>query len=324
MKNNPPLAGVDLGSNSFRLLIAYPTGTTFFPLVKELRTVRLAEGLSKNREIGAPAMRRGQEALREFRDLLDCHRPLRIRACGTAALRRAANRAEFCQAAAEILACPIEVVSGPQEAALSLAGVVHGFPTPPTAPAFVIDVGGGSTECIAVPELAELGQIAGTNAVSLPLGAVNLTETYLAHPSPPTLAELALHVRALLGQALPPPIRRPATLIGTGGTATALAALDLNLKKYDDTLVHGHILTKTRLQKLLAALTPLSASERNLLPGLDRGRGEIVLAGAILYLELLGHFAATELLVSDSGLLEGIWWSAIGDHLPPSGSGVHI
>lgn len=313
MKNNPTLAAIDLGSNSFRLLVAPLAGPGLRPLCKELRPVRLAEGLGTRRRLSPAALARGAEALAAFRHLLDRYQPHRIIARGTAALRQAENSDEFLHTAARILACPVAVLGGEEEAALALAGVLHGFPVPPPAPLWVFDVGGGSTEAINPAP-------GNGTSVSLPLGAVNLTETFFSDSQPPEIALRALgkRIRELLVAARLPLLagtETPPTLIGSGGTATALAALDLELKKYDDSRVHGHILSRTRLAKLVATLAPLSPTARNLLPGLGQGRGEIILAGAAIFQELLDHFAAPQLLISDSGLLEGLWLSG-RDQLP--------
>lgn len=315
IKINPTRGAIDLGSNSFRLLIAPVGGGELSPLVKELRTVRLAAGVHASGELDRAAILRGEEALRDFRQILDRYPPAQLIVRGTAALRQARNGQEFLHSAQEILGAPAVLLSGEQEALLALRGVLHGFPQQALDQLWVLDAGGGSTECIQ-PSQGE------GPAVSLPLGAVSLSETFFG-PGPPQtqeLAQLALAVRARLNTALPPgfppsagneppPPPNLPTLIGTGGTATALATLDLELKKYDDTRVHGHILTKTRLERIVTTLASLPAAARNRLPGLDPGRGEILLAGGIIFRELLAHFAASQLRISDRGLLEGIWLS---------------
>jgi exopolyphosphatase/guanosine-5'-triphosphate,3'-diphosphate pyrophosphatase len=298
-------AAIDLGSNSFRLLIAAlsPDGE-LQPLAKELITVRLGENLHATGSLCPAAMARGRAALARFAERLDKHHPRRLGVCATHALRVAANRAEFLAEAARLLGQPVEVIDGHAEAALALAGVYHAVGA--GTPLIVADVGGGSSELI-----WEQG------VVSLAIGAVNLTERFLPPAAPPTPMALSL-VRTAIAEAtagitlprLPPNI----ILAGSGGTATALAALDLGLTTYDETRVQGHELPLGRLRELIDRLARLDASNRNQLPGLDHGRGEILLAGALIYEELLTRLGATALTVSDAGLLEGILLSTLADN----------
>lgn len=290
-------AAIDLGSNSFRLLIAaLQTNGTIQTLAKELITVRLGQDLHATGNLSPEAMDRGLAALTLFAEHLAVHQPCCLRICATHALRVAANRAEFLTAAARLLGQPVEVIDGHAEAALALAGVRQAVSR--DTPLMVADVGGGSSEVI-----WENG------VISLTIGAVNLTERFLAPEQPPSPAALA-KVRAAIADttsginlpALPP----SAILAGSGGTATALAALDLRLTAYDEAKVQGHCLSLARLRELIDQLAHLDATGRNQLPGLDQGRGEILLAGALIYEHLLTKLGAATLTVSDAGLLEGI------------------
>lgn len=304
MTNPASHAAIDLGSNSFRLLIAtsQPDGT-LLPLAKELITVRLGQNLHATGTLSQEAMERGLAAIARFAVLLQQHQPRRLRICATHALRVAANRAEFLTRAVRILGQPVEVLDGHQEAALALAGVRHAVGN--DTPLCMIDVGGGSSELIW-----------DGGVTSLTIGAVNLTERFLPS-TPPTQADLTAVRTAIAAPsagsdlpALPP----QTLLVGSGGTATALAALDLGLATYDEARVQGHRLPLTRLQELIAHLARLDAAGRNQLPGLDHGRGEILLAGALVYEALLTQLNAATLTVSDAGLLEGILWSTLGEN----------
>jgi len=275
------------------------------PLHKELATVRLGEGLARSGRLSQAAMARGAEALSRFAASLASHAPLVLRACGTHALRRAANREEFLAMASGILGCRVEVISGEEEAALSQAGVCAGLGRKARQPLLLADVGGGSTELLAGKEAG------GPPAVkSLPLGAVALSEEFGAAPD----AMLA-RIATVLGPGLKTfPGRLPAQgspfVVGCGGTATSLAALALGLREYDERRVQNFILPLSRLTALIAELAALPVAVRNTLPGLDLGRGEIIVAGALIYQELLRLLGCPELVVSDAGLLEGILLSA--------------
>ncbi|MEW6595329.1 MAG: Ppx/GppA phosphatase family protein [Thermodesulfobacteriota bacterium] len=305
MTKPPPHAAIDLGSNSFRLLIATlrPNGA-MQPLVKKLITVRLGQGLHTTGRLDQEAMARGLEALARFAALLDAHHPQRLRACATHALRTAANRDEFLAPAARLLGQPIEVIDGHTEAALALAGVRQAVGG--DAHLLVADVGGGSSELI-----GEGG------VTSLAIGTVSLTERFLTPTPPPTpesLAAVRTAIAAAVSESILPFLPPGTLLVGSGGTATALAALDLGLITYDESKVQGHRLPLARLRELTGQLARLDAQGRNQLPGLDQGRGEILLAGALIYEHLLTKLSAATLTVSDAGLLEGILWSTLAEN----------
>ncbi|MGV1100786.1 Ppx/GppA phosphatase family protein [Thiovibrio sp. JS02] len=306
-------AGIDLGTNSFRLLIAQITGKGLMPLHKALVTVRLGEGLGKTGMLSRAACLRGEETLAVFAGTLAEHAPLSLRACGTHALRRAKNQEEFLARAAEILGQAVEVISGGEEAALSLDGVASAMGELARYPLFLSDVGGGSSELIwqESPGARPL-------AVSLPLGAVALTEEF-----GDDLPAMGAGIREALQEGLK---NFPAaalagcpSFLGCGGTATSLAALALVLDKYDARLVQNYALPLSRLEALAKSLASLPPKERNALPGLAQGRGEIIMAGTLICQELMRLLKSRELMVSDAGLLEGILLSGLARAGPLSG-----
>jgi exopolyphosphatase/guanosine-5'-triphosphate,3'-diphosphate pyrophosphatase len=311
-KGSATAAGIDLGSNSFRLLIATVSEKFFQPLVKELITVRLAQDLARTGILAEAAMARGLEALRVFALALKKRQPRTCRVCGTFALREAQNRERFLDQAREILGENIDILSGEEEAALSLKGALFFLPEV-TYPLLLADVGGGSSELVFAD-----GSKNRPSAASIPLGAVSLSEAASGTRLNNREAELALlrrQTRRILEnhrqRINPPPLVEKSPLIATGGTATALAALDLGLVCYDEKAVQGWELSSIRLDELVKDLAQLSPRARSELPGLDRGRGEIILAGAAIYLELLTFFGRKSFVVSDAGLLEGILLSAL-------------
>ena len=304
--NHDVVAGIDLGSNSFRLLIVTRSQGKLVVLAKELATVRLGRGMGETKILAAGVIQRGLDVVRQYRAIMDRFVPGEVRACGTHALRAAANSAEFLRPASEILGVEIEVISGEQEARLSLAGVLSSFRTR-VGSFLVADVGGGSTEIIFSGE--DRLQIN-----SLPLGAVSLTESLLRRDplGPGDLREARRLIREILLPVLPRGGLIP-HLVGSGGTATALAALSLELPEYDAERIQGFELKKKELDRLQTMLASLSTDQRNDLPGLDHGRGGIIVAGALIYNELLDLLHADQIWVSDGGLLEGIVLSLFSD-----------
>ena len=316
MANLPlTVAGIDIGSNSFRMLIARISETGMELFVKEIETVGLGRGLARENRLGGESMDRGLKALVLFRQILDRHKPGVCRACGTEALRKADNSSEFLKKAEQILGIEIDVISGEDEARLSLFGVFSSMSDREEQPMLLVDVGGGSTEFIYYQNSEEKSVIR-----SLPIGAVGLTESFFYQPlhASTEVDSLAGHIRETLA-----PVSRmlrrdhlndsPAgfpEIVGTGGTATALAALDLELENYEPSIVQGHVLTASSFKRIIHEISMLSPEERNILPGLDKGRGDIILAGTMIYKVLLEMNDAHRMTVSDAGLLEGIAYSA--------------
>ena len=297
-------AAIDLGSNTFRLLVAERLEEDFRVLAKRTASVRLGRGLVHSGILDEDSMEKGFGVLCTFREALDHYKPRSIRICGTEALRRAGNSGLFLRRAAKIMQHPIDIINGEEEARLCLAGALAGFLTPLSGPLLLVDVGGGSTELVAVQFPA--GEV---RTASVGLGVVGLTEKFLA-PSPPDVDGLDNHLAATLTAVLEDlELRRetpPCLITGCGGTATSMAALDLEMNVYDAARVHGHVLQHGAIRALWEKMIVLSPGRRNLLPCLGDGRGEILPAGIRTYQVLLRILHLDRLRVSDTGLLEGI------------------
>ena len=304
------LAAIDLGSNSFRLLVGTITAGEIAVLEKRTITTRLGAGLTAGGRLSTAAMDRALDALTDFAAIMRRHRVRHLLACGTEALRRAANSDGFLARAVAVIEAPVRIISPDREARLTLAGCLHGAPLSP-GPLRLVDSGGASTECIAaIVHSAAPYEVQWLDSVAV--GAVTLTERFFSAPQPPyPLAEARawldhLFVRTAWATRTAPDIR----LVAAGGTATALAALDLALERYQPGLVHGHRLDGAALAALVRRLAALGTEERNRLPALGRGRGEIILAGAVLIERLTAALGADTITVSDRGLLEGIFLAA--------------
>lgn len=315
MANKPPLfAGIDIGSNSFRLLIAKVKNNKVIALHKQLDTVRLGRGLADTGKLSPEALALAFQVFDDYRTTMDRYQPAAIRACGTAALRLASNSDFFLDQSTKILAATLEVISGEAEALLAQRGAMSLLPKLSNKGVLLVDAGGGSTELIYTTNTGKQNCV-----VSVPIGAVNLTETFLRNPrtTPDEFAQMAVQIESQLipfwqalriqGETI---TKQPLVVIATGGTATALAALALKLNSYDSALIQGYVLSKTILQNLINMLFDIKPAERNRLPGLDRQRGEIILAGAAILNTILKLSKVTSITVSDAGLIEGILLSA--------------
>lgn len=292
-----PRGAIDLGSNSFRLLIGTFDGQNITALVKELRTVRLAKGLKNSGTLSIDVMRKGLETLTNFKSQIDKHRVTHISCFGTEALRQAKNSRKFISAAQTVLGCDIQILTGSQEAELCSKGVLAGLHDSLKPPTFIVDVGGGSTEISYINYNSNTLQ-----NLSLPLGAVTISE-YEVQSHDRIFAKMNNILEEFLRETAP---HENPTMVSSGGTATTIAMLDLKLASYDEQKVHGYSINKHNLDLLADRLSGLEIAERNSLPGLEDGRGEIIVGGCKIYQEIIATIGVEGMIVSDWGLLEGI------------------
>jgi len=303
---SPPASGapglvasvIDVGSNSVLLLtVAVGTDGAARTLDAALATTRLAAGLRGGRPLDPAARTRTVEAVVAFVRRARATGAERLWAFATGAVRDAADGPAFARALEAASGVPLEVLAGAREAELAYAAVAAGYGG---RPLLVADIGGRTTELTLGAGDDLLG------AVSLPLGALTLTDEQL-HADPSAPAELA-RVRAAADAALATTDLTAraralgATFAASGGTATALAALDLGLAVYEGRRVHGHAISHARLAALTAWLTALPAPARAALPALDPGRAAILPAGALVLERVARAAGATAVRVSDRGV----------------------
>ena len=297
------LATVDLGTNTVRLLVVEAAGGRWRTLHQTQRVTRLGEGQAAAGRLLPEPMRRTAAAVTEFAQAARRLGATRLRIVATSAVREAANRAEFVAALEAQAGEPVEVVSGEEEARLALQGVASGLPD--LGESFVLfDIGGGSTEFVR----ARAGRAAA--AVSLRLGVVPLAEAW-SEPGPvrwDRFAQMRAGIERQLAAEVPPTIAAAGAgeLVGTAGTVTTLAALDLGLAAYDADRVNGHRLTRAAVERALARLGALPVADRGRLPCLEPGRADLIIPGIAICLAALARFGREQLVVSDRGLREGL------------------
>jgi exopolyphosphatase/guanosine-5'-triphosphate,3'-diphosphate pyrophosphatase len=307
-----PVAAVDCGTNSTRLLVVDDDGAA---LDRRMQITRLGQGVAASGRLAPEAIDRTIRVLEEFRWIMDGHCVGRVRMTATSAARDAANRDEFLDAARVAAGAPAELLSGEQEGHLSFTGATTGL-DPALAPLLVVDIGGGSTELIAGPRPAEPGvepEIAGVR--SLDMGCVRVSEGYLAG-DPPTGTELDAArraVRGLLDGAIAevPALGEPATLVGLAGTVSALARFDLGLAEYDREQVHHHWLTRDAVDDMLGRLAADTVEQRQQRPAMERERADVIVGGALILAEVMGRVGADRCLVSESDILDGLAMSIL-------------
>lgn len=301
------LASIDVGTNTLRLWIGKIKDQKILTLHTDRANVRLGEGLEQQGVINEEAVARAVPILERFKEGMEKHSVDDFRAIGTSVFRKAGNGEETIQRLYNQTGVPIDMISGEEEARLSVKGILWDF-SQSCNRAVVVDVGGGSTELIIVRDY-------GIEAVhSIDLGAVYLTETYFKYDPPldKEIEKLRVCAAEQLGKVI---ILAPFKdiireggyrLVGTAGTATTLAAMDLVLRNYIAALVHGHVLTINKLLALFDRLRVKKAKDRLALAGLEPGREDIILAGLIVWIGLLKAFSLSEMTVSHNGILEGI------------------
>lgn len=305
-------AAIDCGTNSLRLLISQVDNGHTTELVRTMEIVRLGEGVDETGNLSVAALARTRAVLETYADLMLEYRVSDVRMVATSATRDAANKDAFFRMTAEVLGCirpgyRAEVISGEEEAALSFHGAVADL-DPAQGPFCVIDLGGGSTECI-------VGDHDGTihGAHSAQMGCVRLTERILGH-NPPCNEEIELaanYVEACLEEVCElVPVAKARTFVGCAGTFTTLAALALGLEEYDPKAIHNAELRFDVLRLLARHLVTETTEQRAANPVIHPGRADVIAGGSIIVQGILNmaeeQAGVSSLLVSEKDILDGM------------------
>jgi exopolyphosphatase / guanosine-5'-triphosphate,3'-diphosphate pyrophosphatase len=333
------VAAIDCGTNSIRLLIADinstadgiertvgspgTSATTSSPLTdvaREMRIVRLGEGVDRTGRLSEAALDRTMTALREYAGLIAKAQPEAVRMVATSATRDAANSQEFTDRVVEVLGVAPEVISGDAEARLSFTGTTRELAGTALAaegacppPYLVTDIGGGSTEFVlGGPEAAQPGgQVSGR---SVNIGCVRLTERHL-HTDPPRPDEIArtiADIDAALDQAAASiAVAKASTLVGLAGSVTTVAAIALGLDHYDSARIHHSRLSAERAHVIAAELLAMTRAERAAIAVMHPGRVDVIGAGALILDRIMTRFGFAGVLVSEHDILDGIAWSLV-------------
>ncbi|HEY7049778.1 MAG TPA: Ppx/GppA phosphatase family protein [Jatrophihabitantaceae bacterium] len=299
------VAAIDCGTNSIRLLIADPgPDGRLVDVVRDMRIVRLGQGVDRTGRLAPEAIERTREALTEFAELIDKHGTAAVRMVATSATRDAANRADFVAMVRAVLGADPEVITGAEEAELSFTGAVAGLPGA-VAPVLVADIGGGSTELV----LGDSGGGGPLRAHSMDIGCVRMTERHL-RSDPPTGAQVAATVAdvraAIAAAARDLPITAAATFVGVAGTVTTLAAIVQGLPAYDPVAIHGSTMAAGQVHDVTERLVAMTHEQRAALPVMHPGRVDVIGGGAIVLRELVRATGVAEVVASEHDILDGI------------------
>lgn len=303
----PRVASIDLGSNTFRLLIVDldDAGRLIERCARRV-IVRLGQGLSDGTDLLPEAIERGIRAIIDFRTEVDRHAAGPVLAVATSAVRRARNRDKFIEKISCETGIEVEVIDGREEARMTCLGVQSALGR--GANDMILDIGGGSTEWI----VTRGGRIVSLSTINL--GVVTLAERHLCSDTPSAAALEQLHEfveRTLESEHFDGAFDEHPRLIGTAGTLTTLAALDQGLDYRRAERVHGYVLYRNAVQRWERTLTRMSAARRRALPAVEPGREDLIIAGTAILFHVMDRLGAGSVLVSDAGLREGIivdWW----------------
>jgi exopolyphosphatase/guanosine-5'-triphosphate,3'-diphosphate pyrophosphatase len=299
------VAAVDLGTNTFRLLIAGPNNHSRIErhLTQRL-IVRLGQGFVTTGRIADASVERGLAALEAFARHIERCGVDRVTAVATGVFRQAANAEEVLGRLSQAVGAPVAILSGTEEGNYTRQGVAAGIGRTVGKTALIVDIGGGSTELIRLSPEGE------TAISSIPIGAVYLKEKFGRGDDPVEPAAL-LQMNALITETLAGadpvfPLSAPALSIGTGGSITTMAYMSLGLKVYDPERIHGSRLTRDQVARLLEAARPLTTSKLQRRFHLETGRADLILFGGAILSVILDEVPEREMTVSDYGLLEGV------------------
>jgi exopolyphosphatase / guanosine-5'-triphosphate,3'-diphosphate pyrophosphatase len=304
---NRRFAAVDVGTNSVRLLVADveghdPADARIHIVDRRMRITRLGQSVNATRRLQPDAIGRTVDVLREYRAAMDEHGVTAVRATATSAARDATNRDDFFGPATDALGAELELLSGEEEARLSFLGATSELTNEP-APYLVVDIGGGSTEFV-------LGTSKPEGLISVDIGCVRVTEQFLASdpPVPEELSAAVSVVRDHLADVARelPGISEAQTLVGLAGTVTTVAAVEQGLPEYDRERIHHFRLSKAAAEDVFRTLALEPADVRRHNPGLEAGRVDVIVGGAVVLVSILRAFGFDEVLVSEADILDGL------------------
>jgi exopolyphosphatase/guanosine-5'-triphosphate,3'-diphosphate pyrophosphatase len=297
------VAIVDIGSNSTRLLIAVvQDGRVEAELARHTNVTRLGAGVDADGRLSEDAMQRVYTVLDQYKseiDDQDCEAGLAVL---TSAVRDSANGSEFAETVRSRYDLEPRVLSGEEEARMTFRGATSERDQTVATPTLVFDIGGGSTELV-IGTRSEVAFHVSTQA-----GVVRQTERHL-NEDPPSQAEqeaLRADVREIFAAAVPASRREGVgQAIGVAGTATSLAAIAQELDPYDPARVHGYVLEGQECERILARLASLPLDQRRHIQGLHPDRAPTIIAGVLIFEQVLTMFGLDQVEISEHDILRG-------------------
>jgi exopolyphosphatase/guanosine-5'-triphosphate,3'-diphosphate pyrophosphatase len=293
---------IDLGSNTTRLMVMGYTPHHSFRLLDEVReTVRLAEGIDADGRLKPAPMERGIEVMKLFHSFCRATGVQRIVPVATSAVRDATNQAEFLMRVERESGLKLRVLSTEEEAYYGYLGAANALDL---RDAFLIDIGGGSTEVTAVRGRGFL------RSFSAPAGAVRFSERFVRSDpiSKSDFKALESAAAAIFAEVEWLSHTDGTSLVGIGGTIRTLVDIDQKSRHYSLDRVHCYSFSRERLEAIIEMLRGMNQRQREDVPGLSRDRADLILGGALIVQQLMQRGRFAEITVSGQGLREGIFY----------------
>lgn len=307
------VAAIDCGTNSIRLLVTEIDAASgrCSDVTRQMKIVRLGEGLDRTGELSSAALARTLSAVDEYAATIADLGVERVRFVATSATRDARNRSIFVEGVRDRVGVEPEVVSGDEEARLSFTGATAELAHAEHAePYLVVDIGGGSTEFV-------MGDGEGTihSAASVDIGCVRMTERHFTDdpPYPAQVAAARDDIDAALAEVSAlMPLRRTGTLIGLAGSVTTVAALAMGLWEYDRNRIHGARIAAADVHRVCEELLYSNHDKRAANPAIHPGRLDVIAAGSLVLSAVVAFVGVPEIVVSEQDILDGIALSIVG------------
>jgi len=298
-----PLAAIDIGSNSVKLLVGHPTEGPVEVLEDQVVVTRLGEGVDLSGRLDPAAVTRTLAAIRGFVERCQALEVQRVVAVGTSALRDAAaspreGTRAFLDGCREF-GLEVEVVNGEAEAEIVRLAALHEVPGLDGG-AVLVDIGGGSTELVW-----------GASRESTELGVVRLTERHVTN-DPPGFEAHARLAEAVAARLAPLGLPQASALVGSSATCSLLARIHLGLRDHDPARIHGHRLPRSTLDAIAERLTTSSQAERLTLTRMAPRRADVLLAGTMVLRGVAEATQVDQVVVSDRGTRYGVFHRAFG------------
>jgi exopolyphosphatase/guanosine-5'-triphosphate,3'-diphosphate pyrophosphatase len=292
------VATVDIGTNTVLLLVAESGKDGALAVVHEGASItRLGEGVDRTHRLAARAVERTLACLEDYSRTVRELGAARIAVAGTSAMRDAEGGEELRRRIQNLFGVEARVLSGDEEARLTFRGALSGLGLAERGDVGVFDIGGGSTEVVVGRIDQDVPHI--SFARSFDVGSVRLTERHGEDRA-------ALDAAARTAFATVPALPAGHAPVGIAGTMTTLAAVSLELEPYVGEAVHGHVIARDDLARVLDRLASLDVATRQRTRGMEPKRADVIIAGGCLALSLLDHWSADEVMVSDRGVRWGL------------------
>jgi len=298
----PPIrrAVIDVGTNSVKLLVADVAGREVQPVAEQSYQTRLGQGFYETHRLRPEAIAATARAVANFATAARQAQAISTRVFATSAAREALNREELTAAIERASGLPVEVISGEQEADWGFQGVTTN-PELARLPLLLLDVGGGSTQCV----FGRAGQRLACH--SFPLGTVRLMEAFPCSdpPKPAELAACRQWLKQFLQRELRPRLVMESgaiVLVGVGGAASILGCMEAELVAFDRARLEATRLSAARVSWHLERLWGLPLEERKQIVGLPKNRADVILMGVAIYQAVMEEFGFRELRISTRGL----------------------